>query len=106
MKLVAFFALASVAALAGCTASSTEDVGESESSIIESCRSDEYARRSDVRSTTRIASIVSDVVGANVTCSSSTAVHRIEISESEAYFGSAVRCNVGHVCKLDPASFK
>lgn len=105
MKLAAFFAVSSLL-VAGCAVDGAgEDVVESESSIVQSCRADEIARRGDSRSTTRIASVVSDVVGAKVSCSASTAVHRIDISESEAYFGSAVRCDVARVCKLDPASF-
>ena len=106
MKLAAFFVLlaSSSLVLAGCAADAEEDTGESESAI-NACRSNESARRADVRDTTRIAGVISEVVGAKVTCSASSAVHRVDLSESEAYFGSAVRCDVARVCKLDPASF-
>jgi hypothetical protein len=103
MKLVSFLLVSSVV-ISGCAASPEEDVAESESGIM-SCRTDESARRADARDTTRIAGVVSDVVGAKVTCSASTAVHRIDMSASEAYFGAAVRCDVARACKLDPASF-
>jgi hypothetical protein len=104
MKLASFLLLSSFVVISGCAVAPDEDVAESEASIM-SCRADESARRADVRNTSRIAGVVSDVVGAKVTCSASTAIHRIDQSASDAYFGAAVRCDVARVCKLDPASF-
>ena len=106
MKTAAILTLLALSSLAaGCAAPvDAEDAEASESGIVKGCRADETARRRDARSTTRIASVISDVLGAKVSCSS-TEVHRIVTSSSNAYFGSAVRCDVARVCKLDPASF-
>src|SRR6185295_11165056 len=68
-----------------------------------SCRADEAARLRDVKNTTRNASVVSDVVGAKASCNASWTVQRIVLNDSEAYFGTSVRCPV--TTKMDPASF-
>jgi hypothetical protein len=103
--ILGFLCVSSIVAAVGCASPvDAEDAESVESDIVKSCRAAETASRADARSTTRVASVISDVLGAKIACTASDA-HRIVVSASDAYFGSAVRCDVGRVAKLDPASF-
>lgn len=107
MKLCLLFSsVVCVSALVGCAAPTTVDESaSSESAIVESCDSAEAAAKSEARNTARLANVIADVLGAHITCTTSD-VHRIVRSSSEAYFGSAVRCEMSEICTLAAADFE